>query len=108
MSRPTAHQIDIATGLSEEAHRRLDQAERLIDGLEALAEVNQLLSQDQPSRWARADDIAARLHRFEATAWPRIKQGHRRPRGTLESLLSRLASCDALLRSERKIYDLLG
>ena len=59
------------------------------------------------SIWATAGALAARLDRFEATAWPRIRNGHRQPRDDLESALARILACPTCPRSQRRLTEAL-
>jgi hypothetical protein len=60
------------------------------------------------TRWARAHRLEDRLDRFEATAWPRIRSGHRQPRDALEVAFTEALRCSATCpRSARRLYDVL-
>lgn len=92
--------------LAPAALERIESARAEIAALEALAELAELLDPDAAARWATAGAISERLARFEATAWPRIRVGHRAPRDRLEDLLARLAA-SALPRTQDNISRLL-
>lgn len=69
---------------------------------------------DELSTWAVSSRLAATLGRFEATAWPRIRAGARRPRDSLETVLVAALEHDAEIpvsqrpRSARRLYDILS
>lgn len=54
-----------------------------------------------------ARDLAVRLDRFEATGWPRIRDGHRGPISRVESLLIDVLADETCPRSPRRLVDLL-
>lgn len=60
------------------------------------------------SRWDTAGELADRLRRFEVTAWPRIRDGHRQPRDRIEQALAAMLRCSSCPRSRRRLYDLLA
>ena len=97
----------MAERLSPAAAERLANASAEIAGLLALGELAELLDPDGTrGRWRVAGDLAARLSRFEAGAWPRIRAGYREPRDRLESLLAVIAA-SSLPRSRENIWRLL-
>ena len=84
---------DWARGLTEIAYSgilRLETAERLL-AIVALIQrdvaITRLVELLNPtgarSRWDLATELALRLARFEATAWPRIRDGHRHTLGVI-------------------------
>jgi len=93
--------------LSAEGLRRLDTAHREVAALFALDELRPLLDPEDRGRYWCSRELAARLARFEATAWPRIRAGHREPRNRLEELLATVAGSD-LPRSADRLFKLLS
>ena len=83
------------------------QAEALLARDAALAQLVAAIDpEDRAATWTRARTIAARRGRFEATAWARIRAGHRQPRDTLEEALCALCLADTP-RSARRLWGLL-
>jgi len=93
--------------LSEQTRTALEQAHALLRRDAALAQLVAAMDPgDRLSTWARAQAIAARLARFEATAWPRIRAGYREPRDAAEESLAALCVADTP-RSARRLWGLL-
>ena len=93
--------------ISEQTRAAVAQAEALLARDAALAQLVAAIDpEDRASTWNRAQNIAARLGRFEATAWPRIRAGHRQPRDTIEEALRALCVADTP-RSPRRLWGLL-
>ena len=93
--------------VSDQTRAAVAQAEALLARDAALAQLVAAIDpSDQASTWNRARTIAARLGRFEATAWPRIRAGHRQPRDTIEEALRALCVADTP-RSPRRLWSLL-
>lgn len=93
--------------LSDDGQRRLEAAQTEAEALRALSELAVLLGVEERGRWWAAGELAARLQRFEAAAWPRIRRGGREPRNRAEALLAALCRSE-LPRSRDRIYKLLG
>ena len=78
-----------------------------VEGLAALGALAAMLDPDSTrSRWNVAQDIAARLTRFEGTAYKRIATGARQPKNITEALLVRIAE-SGLPRDPRNIWKLI-
>jgi hypothetical protein len=93
--------------VSEQTRAAVAQAEALLRRDAALAQLVAAMDpEDRASTWNRARTIAARLGRFEATAWPRIRAGHRQPRDSTEEALCALCLADTP-RSPRRLWGLL-
>ena len=97
----------MTAALSRDALKRLDVARRTAAGIEAVAELADLLGADGAGRWAVAGELSRRLGLFESTAYPRIARGSRKPRGRVEELLAAICSAPKLPRSRERIYDLI-
>ena len=94
--------------LSDQTHAAIEAAVALIDRDQTLADLRDLLDPaGRLSTWGLAGELSERLSRFQATAWPRIRGGHREPQGALEAGLSALcaAGCPS---SQRRLFDLLA
>ena len=93
--------------VSDQTRAAVAQAEALLARDAALAQLVAALDpSDRASTWNRAQNIAARLKRFETTTWPRIRAGHRQPRDTTEEALLALCVADTP-RSPRRLWGLL-
>lgn len=93
--------------LSAAAVARISAAELEVTALRALSELAQILDREGVrSRWDIAGEVAARLSRFEAATWLRIRRGAREPRNHAEELLCAICR-SGLPRSRERIYGLL-
>ena len=93
--------------VSEQTRQAVAQAEALLARDGALAQLVAAMDPgERLSTWARAQTIAARLSRFEGTAWPRIRAGYREPRDGAEEALCALCVADCP-RSPRRLWGLL-
>ena len=96
-----------APRLSEKARDRISAAERLIKGIEAVAELARLVGPGGGNPWRTACDIARRLHHFEHNGpWGRIRRGERAPKDRVEALLATIA-LSGIGRTKERVYDLL-
>ena len=97
----------MTAALSDEALDRLAAARRTAAGLEAVAELAELLGDDQAGRWAAAGRLEHAIRRFESAAYRRISTGARPPQGRAEELLVAICSAPGLPRCRRRLFDLL-
>jgi hypothetical protein len=99
---------ELAARLSALAIQRLEAAHLGAAGLEALAELAQVLDPGRRlTTWALAQAIEAHLERFSSAAYPRISRGGREPRNHAERAMA-LYLAAGLPRSDRRIWDLLA
>jgi len=92
--------------LSDEGRARLAAARRTAAGIEAVAELAELLRDDAGGRWHLAGELSRRLRRFENEAYKEIRTGYREPTDRLETLLAAVCA-SSLPRSRERLYRLL-
>ena len=96
----------MTAALSQDALKRLDVARRTAAGIEAVAELAELLRADEGGRWAVAGELSRRLELFERTTYQDIRRGCCEPTGRFETLLAAVCA-SSLPRSRERLYRLL-
>jgi len=99
---------ELPARLSALAIQRLEALHHEVAGLQALADLAQVLDPGRKlGRWQLAGRLSAHLARFESTSWPRIHRGGREPRGPAEAAMVRIMAAN-LPMSQRRLVDLIG
>jgi len=94
-----------AGSLSQSTINRLNDVLQLADFDLAIADAANLINTDAKiTPWKCAGELARRLRHFEATAWPRIKNGYREPRSALEVCFCKMLACGKCPTSQGRLF----